>query len=317
MISRNGSPIISQTQTRPFRGLVERLLGGELRKQDWIAFALLAPTLFFFSVGVLYPLIETFRVSFLDWSGLSKPKPAGFSNYIKLFGDANFHNALRVTLTWTLACTGISVAIGWSFALMSGLAPKATAPFRIVIFAAYGISETASGLMWLGILQPEFGLLNGLLRGIGLGSWANAWLGDTNTALWGVIAAYVWTQAGLPLLTCFAAIQAIPRSQIEAAYVDGANSWQIVKYIMIPLSMPGVKIAIFINLLNSLKAFDMIHILTSGGPIRATETVGYFMYQETVAYFKQGYGAAITMVLLLAVLLCSIPLIIDRSSSAK
>ena len=171
--------------------------------------------------------------------------------------------------------------------------------------------------MWLGILQPEFGLLNDLLRGIGLGSWANAWLGDTNTALWGVIAAYVWTQAGLPLLTCFAAIQAIPRSQIEAAYVDGANSWQIVKYIMIPLSMPGVKIAIFINLLNSLKAFDMIHILTSGGPIRATETVGYFMYQETVVYFKQGYGAAITMVLLFAVLLCSIPLIIDRSSSAK
>ncbi len=306
-----------QTQASPFMGLVKRVWSRNMKKQDWVAFALLAPTLFFFAVGVLYPLIETFRVSFLDWTGLGRPKPIGFENYFKLFADPNFHNALRVTLTWTLSCTFISVFIGWSFALMSGLAPSATAPFRIVIFAAYGISETASGLMWLGILQPEFGLLNGVLRGLSLESWANPWLGDPDTALWGVIAAYVWTQAGLPLLTCFAAIQAIPRSQIEAAYVDGASNWQILRYIMVPLSLPGVSIAIFINLLNSLKAFDMIQILTAGGPIRATETVGYFMYQETVVYFKQGYGAASTIVLLLAIMICSLPLILKRSSEAQ
>lgn len=86
---------------------------------------------------------------------------------------------------------------------------------------------------------------------------------------------------------------------------------------MAPLSLPGVRIAIFINLLNSLKAFDMIHILTAGGPIRATETVGYFMYQESVIYFKQGCGAASTVVLLLAVIVCSIPLILDKASESK
>lgn len=317
MLHGSRSSSSRQTAANPFSGLAGRILTGKLGKYDWIAFALLAPTLFFFAVGVLYPLIDTFRVSFLDWTGLSRPEPAGFENYIKLFADPNFHNALRVTLTWTLSCTFISVAIGWSFALMSGLAPRATAPFRIVIFAAYGISETASGLMWLGILQPEFGLLNGVLRSIGLESWTNPWLGDPDTALWGVIAAYVWTQAGLPLLTCFAAIQAIPRSQIEAAFVDGATNWQILRYIMVPLSLPGVSIAIFINLLNSLKAFDMIQILTAGGPIRATETVGYFMYQETVVYFKQGYGAASTIVLLLAIMICSLPLILKRSSEAR
>ncbi|QUS58870.1 carbohydrate ABC transporter permease [Pseudovibrio brasiliensis] len=317
MSVQHGSILTSQTQAGPFAGLATRLFGGNLRRADWIAFALLAPTLIFFSIGVLYPLFETIRVSFLDWTGLSQPKPAGFSNYIKLFNDANFWNALRVTLTWTLACTGISVFIGWSVALISGLAPKQTAPFRVAIFAAYGISETASGLMWLGILQPDFGLLNGVLRVVGLEGWASPWLGEPSTAIWGVVAAYVWTQAGLPLLTCYAAIQAIPKSQIEAAHMDGATHFQILRYIMAPLSLPGVRIAIFINLLNSLKAFDMIHILTAGGPIRATETVGYFMYQESVVYFKQGYGAASTVVLLLAVIACSIPLILDKASESK
>lgn len=317
MTTTIGSSSAVRTRARPLAGLAERLLGRKPLKYDWIAFALLAPTLVFFAIGVLYPLAETVRVSFLDWTGLSQPKPVGFENYVKLFSDANFYNALRVTLTWTIACTGISVAIGWALALMSGLAPRQTAPFRIAIFAAYGISETASGLMWLGILQPEFGLLNGFLNAVGLNEWATPWLGNPKTAIWGVIAAYVWTQAGLPLLTCFAAIQAIPRSQLEAAYVDGATPWQVVRYIMAPLSMPGLRIAIFINLLNSLKAFDMIHILTAGGPVRATETVGYFMYQETVVYFKQGYGAASTVVLLLAVVVCSIPLILDRSSESR
>lgn len=317
MTVRNGSSITSQTQAAPYPGAAIPKSGGMFSQVDWIAFALLAPALLFFAVGVLFPLVETFRVSFLDWTGLSAPKPAGFSNYTKLWDDPNFLSSLRITATWTIAATAISVFIGWSVALISGLAPKQTAIFRTVIFAAYGISETASGLMWLGILQPDFGLLNGVLRLVGLEGLASPWLGEPNTALWGVIAAYVWTQAGLPLLTCYAAIRAIPKSYIEAAYVDGASNWQILRYVMMPLSLPGVKIAIFINLLNSLKAFDMIHILTAGGPVRGTETVGYFMYQETVVYFKQGYGAASTVVLLLAVVLCSIPLILDRVSQNK
>ncbi|MGI9499823.1 MAG: carbohydrate ABC transporter permease [Geminicoccaceae bacterium] len=317
MTVHGGSGSSSLTQAGPFSGLAGRIGLHAPRRIDWIAFALLLPTLLFFAVGVLYPLIETIRVSFLDWTGLSQPTPAGFSNYLALIVDPNFHNALRVTLTWMVACTALSVSFGFMLALLSGLAPKQTAPFRLVIFAAYGISEAATGLMWLGILQPDYGLLNGILRGLGLGDLATPWLGNPNTALWGVIAAYVWSQAGLPLLTCFAAVQAIPKSLTEAAYVDGATHFQIMRHILAPLALPGVKIAIFINLLNSLKAFDMIHILTAGGPVRATATVGYFMYKESVVYFKPGYGAASTVVLLLAVIICAVPLILDRSSESK
>lgn len=300
-----------------FSSLVQNVLRLPSGRADWVAYILLAPVLIIFAIGVLYPLVETIRVSFLDWTGLAPPKDAGFSNYIKLFQDPNFINALKVTLIWTVSCTALSVAIGWGIALISGLSPKATAPFRLAIFAAYGISETASGLIWLGILQPDFGLLNGLLTAVGLGEYATPWLGDPDTAIWGIIAAYVWSQAGLPLLTCYAAIRSIPNSLVEAAYVDGAKHRHIIRHIMMPLSLSGVRVAIFINLLNSLKAFDMIHVLTSGGPIRSTETVGYFMFRESVVNFKQGYGAASTVVLLLAVIIISIPLIIDKSAQSK
>jgi raffinose/stachyose/melibiose transport system permease protein len=297
--------------------LAQRLVKGSGERRDWVAYVILAPVFLLFGVGVLYPLVETFRVSFLDWNGLGPQIPNGFANYFKLAKDPNFHNALRVTMTWTLATTFFSVLIGWSIALVSGLDPKRTALFRIAIFSAYGVSEVAAGVIWLGIVQPDFGMINSILRSVGLAEYAYPWLGNPATAMWVLVAAYVWTQAGLPLLTCYASVMAVPKSQIEAAYVDGATHMQVLRYILIPYSMPGLRVAIFLVLLNSLKAFDLIHVMTGGGPVRGTETIGYFMYKETVTYFKQGYGAASTFVMLLAVIIISIPLILDRSGSQK
>jgi len=167
--------------------------------------------------------------------------------------------------------------------------------------------------MWLGIYQPDMGLLNGILRAVGLDHMARGWLGSDKFALWAVMISFIWVQTGLPLLNCYASVRAIPTHLFEAAVIDGAGTASVLRYIMIPLTLPGVRVSIFINMLNSLKAFDVIHILTAGGPARSTETMGYFMYQESVVYFKQGYGAAATVLLVLFVLLIAIPSIIDRS----
>lgn len=280
------------------------------------AWLLLMPILLFFCVSVVYPLLETIRLSFYDIRGVSAPKWAGVSNYVKLFKDPNFVQALWATLHWTLAATVLSVGIGWFLALVCSLAPRATLPFRVMIFAAYGIAETVSGFMWLGIYRPDSGMLNALLGFVGLESWQHPWLGDRNTAMWSLVAAYVWTQVGLPLMTCFAAIQAIPKSLLEAAYIDGASARRTLRHVVMPLSMSGVRVAIFINLLASLKAFDLIFILTSGGPARATETVGFFMYRESMVNFKLGYGAASTIVLLVAVLIVSVPAIMKRTEQS-
>ena len=126
-----------------------------------------------------------------------------------------------------------------------------------------------------------------------------------------------WGATGLPLMLCFASVQAIPRSVLEAAYMDGARPLAMMRHIMMPLSLPGVRVAVFITLLNALRAFDIIYVLTGGGPVRSTETVGYFMYRESMTQFKLGYGAAATVILLIAVLIISIPAIVQRTASAK
>lgn len=222
-----------------------------------------------------------------------------------------------MTFYWSFFATFFSVTIGWALAMACALKPRETMVFRVLIFAAYGVSEAVVGFIWLGIYRPDYGLLNGILGGMGLDHLQQAWLGNPNTALTAVIVAYVWTQVGLPLMTCFASIQSIPRNYFEAAYIDGAKPMSMMRHIVMPLSLPGVRVAIFINLLQSLKAFDLIYMLTGGGPVRTTETVGFFMFRESMLNFKLGYGAASTVVLLVAVLIVSTPLIAQRTRAAK
>jgi ABC-type sugar transport system permease subunit len=282
------------------------------------AYLLLLPVLVLFAFAVVYPLIHTIILSFWDIKGLGKPKFAGLGNFVALWQDANFRQAVKTTLLWTTFTTAISVSLGWIIALLCALAPRATLLPRFLIFAAFGVSEAVTGYIWLGIYRGNAtGALNALLSAVGLGDLAHPWLGDANTAVWCIIIAYSWAQTGLPLLLIFAATQAVPRSVLEAAYVDGASPLAIMRYIIAPLSLPGVRVALFINLLGSLRAFDTIYVLTGGGPVRSTETIGFFMFRESFTQFKLGYGAAATLVLLAAVLIVSIPTIIQRTATTR
>ena len=281
------------------------------------AWLLLLPVLILFGISVVFPLFDTIRLSFFDIKGLAKPKYIEFGNYIKLFADPAFRNTLVTTLIFTIATTIISVSIGWVLAMLCSFAPRQTTPFRVMIFAAFGISEVVAGYMWISIFRPnESGLLNSVISIFAPG-FVHPWLGDANTALWCIVVAASWGGVGIPLMLCFAAVQSIPKTVLEAAYMDGAKPMAIMRHIMMPLSLPGVRVAVFINLLGALRAFDIIYILTGGGPVRATETVGYFMFRESMTQFKLGYGAAATVVLLVAVLVVSIPAIIQRTAGAK
>lgn len=282
------------------------------------AVLLLAPAMLLFAVATIYPLLETIRISFWDIQGLRKPVFTGFGNYILLFSDAGFRNTLLTTLWFTAGVTIISVGIGWALAMLCALAPRQTLVFRMMFFAAFGISETVSGYMWTGIFRADKGgLLNSFIELFGFPDFAFAWLGNANTALWALIISSAWSAVGLPLMLIFAAIQSIPKSVLEAAYMDGAKPFSTMRFIMAPLSLPGVRVAVFINLLTALRAFDIIYVMTNGGPARATETVGYFIYRESMTQFKLGYGAAATIVLLVAFLIVSAPAIIQRTAGAK
>jgi raffinose/stachyose/melibiose transport system permease protein len=281
------------------------------------ALLLLTPVIVLFGLSVIYPLIETIRISFWEIRGLGRPTFIGFENYRRLFADPAFLGTLWTTLIFTIGVTAISVSVGWVVAMLCAFAPKQTAIFRLMIFATFGISEAVAGYIWIGIFRPgDAGLLNGVFTAVGLASWAQPWLGSPNTALAALIAATAWSAVGLPLLLSFAAVQTIPRSVVEAAYLDGATPLDLMWHIMRPLSVAGARVAIFINLLTALRAFDIIFVLTNGGPARATETVGFFMYRESMTQFNLGYGAAATIVLLIAVLVVAIPAIAQRTKGA-
>ncbi len=315
------------TDLAPTEGRVETAVGGRRKlaaAHRWrirdvpAAYLLLTPVLILFAFSVIYPLIDTIRLSFYDIRGLYPPKFFGLGNYLQLYNDANFRQAALTTVLWTTCTTTFSVLAGWIIALLCSMAPKETLYSRVLIFSAFGISEAVTGFIWLGIYRPDAGgLLNALLELVGLGQLAHPWLGDSNTAIWCLIVAYSWSQTGLPLILIFAATQAVPKTVLEAAYVDGARPLNIMRHIIAPLSMPGVRVAIFINLLGSLRAFDTIYVLTGGGPVRSTETIGFFMYRESFTQFKLGYGAAATVILLVAVLIVSIPAIIQRTKSIR
>lgn len=282
------------------------------------ALILLFPVIILFGISVIYPLIDTIRLSFYDIRGLAQPRFIGVENYVRLFADPAFRNTLVTTLVFTLSTTTISVSLGWGLAMLCNFAPRQTTIFRVMIFAAFGVSEAVVGYMWISIFRPDAaGLLNSFISLFGMPGFAHPWLGDPNTALWAIVAAAAWGGVGLPLMLCFAAVQSVPKTVLEAAYMDGAKPLAVMRHILMPLSLPGVRVAIFINLLGALRAFDIIFVMTGGGPVRATETVGYFMYRESMTQFKLGYGAAATVVLLVAVLVISIPAIIQRTAGAK
>jgi raffinose/stachyose/melibiose transport system permease protein len=282
------------------------------------AFLLLTPVILLFGLSVIYPVIETVRISFWEIRGLGRPSFVGFENYLRLFSDPVFLGTLWTTLIFTVGVTIVSVSIGWTIALLCAFAPRQTSVFRLMIFATFGISEAVAGYIWIGIFRPgDAGLLNGVLAAVGLGEFAQPWLGGAHSALVALIVTASWSAVGLPLLLSFASVQAIPRSILEAAYMDGAKPLTMMWNIMVPLSLPGARVAIFLTLLSSLRAFDIVFVLTAGGPARATETVGFFMYRESMTQFNLGYGAASTIILLIGVLVVSTPAIAQRTRGAR
>ena len=317
-VASSAAGAAERSSSREVGERLERLANRGWRLRDTpAAWLLITPVLILFGISVVYPLFETIRLSFFDIKGLAKPKYVEFGNYIRLFADPAFRNTLSTTLIFTVGTTIISVSLGWVLAMLCSFAPRQTLPFHMMIFVTFGISEAVSGYMWINMLRPDSaGLLNSIISIVSPG-FTHSWLGDANTALTALIFVAAWSGVGLPLMLCFAAVQAIPKSVLEAAYMDGAKPISIMRHIMVPLSMPGVRVAIFINLLGALRAFDIIYVMTGGGPVRATETVGYFMYRESMTQFKLGYGAAATVVLLVAVLIISIPAIVQRTAGAK
>ena len=277
------------------------------KDRTFLIIVFLLPSVFLYCLFVIYPYIKAFYISLFNWSGLSLYKDfVGLENFSRLFRDPVFWTALKNNLfIWIIGGSCI-VGLTLFFSLVISNRPSSASIYRTAFFFPYLISLAAVAVLWSFIYNPTFGLLNSVLRGVGLESLTHAWLGETRTALPAVTTTIIWYSNGFYLILFLSAISNIPPSLIEAAKVDGASLFQRAVFITIPLIREIFKIAIVYITINTLNIFDVIYVMTVGGPNRRTEVLATYMYEQAFRNSDFGYGTAISVMLFLFTIVISV-----------
>ena len=254
-----------------------------------------------YAVFVGYPIIYNIYLSLTNWNGLSSKVPfVGFANYERLMHDPSFWNAFVNTVVWSVISLVINIVVPMALAIILA-SGRIFAPtlFRSLLFLPVTMSLVAVGLMYSLILSPGFGAFDQALRAIGLGAFVRTWLGDYNITLYVLIIIGCWAYIGVPLMLFHAGLGSIDPELFDAARLDGAKPSQIVRYVVVPGLRPVVLVVTMLSVIQSLRTFDVVSVMTSGGPAGGSSVLGYFMYSVTFSRNQFGYGASIAVVILL------------------
>jgi multiple sugar transport system permease protein len=241
-----------------------------------------------------YPFLFSVEIS------LRTPAGHSLSNFTRLFGDAFFHVALLQTLIYTAGALVVEFSLGLALALLVHREFRGRNALRSLLLIPMLLPPVVVAVIWRLILNPEFGVLNGTLRSLGLDTSALTWLGSERTAMLSVILVDVWQWTPFMFLLLLAGLQGLPVEPFEAARVDGASPAQIFRRLTLPMLRPVIAIAVLLRTMDLLRVFDQIFILTQGGPGFATETVTLYIYRTAFRYWNFGYAAAMSFVLLAA-----------------
>jgi len=287
----------------------QRRLPGESRFKGWIY---LAPGLIIYLVFVFYPLLETIRTSFYQWDGFSTNRSfVGLSNYLRLFQDQQFFQAIQNNIIFIVFYSIIPIIIGLFLASLLGRKPiPGLTFFRTVLFLPQILSMVVVGVTWRWIFNPTFGLLNMTLKTIGLDSLAKAWLGDFGWALPAVGLIGTWVQYGFCMILFLAGMQRIPGEYFEAAQLDGASEFKQLLFITLPSLRPELSVALMTTIIAALRVFDLIYVTTRGGPGDSTLVTGFLVYRAAFQQNKIGYAAALATIM--TVMIFGISMIIQH-----
>lgn len=285
---------------------------------------MLAPGLLMYLVFIIWPFADTIRVSFYNWSGLGPVDDfVGLDNYTNMFDRApinrQFSNALGNTVQVFLLSTVLSTFVGLALALILSRKIPGSRVYQALYFMPNTLSVVVIGFLWNLLLNPQFGAVNAVLRGIGLDSLARPWLGDPAFALPSIIAVGAWANMGFPVLIFLAAILGIPSDLVEAARLDGASELRVIWTIVLPLLWPTLITLIVLNFIASINTFELVFAMegSEGGPFFATDVLGTLFYRMAFGgvggvYAGTGLGgaAALATMMLLIVLPVSVFVII-------
>ena len=265
--------------------------------------ALLFLPLSVFGVFVVWPLLNTFYYSFTDWNGFNPNfRFVGLRNFAGVVTDRLFTNATLNTLIWTLLAIVVPTLGGLTLALMLDVHVPGANVFKSIFFLPICLAAVVVGQIWIWIYQPDWGLLNSAI-GVFTGEPPTfAWLAEPETALYAVIVAWSWQQMGLAMVIFLAGLTSIPPYLIEAAEIEGATRRQRIRHVVLALLRPATVVAVALSVINSLKAFDILFIMTGGGPFHSSDTLAMYMYSESFKKYRMGYGSSISVVLFLMTL---------------
>jgi N-acetylglucosamine transport system permease protein len=275
----------------------------------------LLPALILYAVFVLYPYGRAVYISMTSWRGTSANMPwVGLENYRDLLDDTRFMDALtrnaQLLVVLPLATIGISLCFAALFTQGGqGKGIRGSGFYRIVFFFPQVISAVIVGMLFTYVYSPNTGILNGILRNIGLDSWTRAWLGDPSTILWAIAAVAVWSGVGFYMVIFIASMQSIPTSFYEAATLDGAARWRQFRDITLPLMWETIRTALIYIAIAALDFFTLVQVMTGGGSTgagRKAEVAAIYMYSEAFTKSRWGSASAVGVILLILTLLLSV-----------
>jgi len=267
-----------------------------LRKRVELTVLLVPPVALF--VGfVIVPMIFAAWYSLYDWSGYGPLNDfIGLQNYSGVLTGPVFHQALLHNVIIAVLSVLIQLPVSIGLALLLNRRVRGRTFLRLAVFAPFVLSEATAAVMWYELLQPS-GPVDALLNAVGLGGFVHYWLASTSLVLYSVFAVATWKYIGFGIVLLLAGLQGVPAELREAAAIDGATPWQVTRRITLPLLAPTIRIWIFLSVIGSLQLFDLVWIMTQGGPANASTTMLTYQYVNGVERTQFGYGATVSVVL--------------------
>ncbi len=268
-----------------------------LRRGALLPYLWLLPALLVYTVFKLAPMIGGIWLALLRWDGVEPAQFIGLQNFVRMLDDEKLGPALLHNVQYALGTVVGKVVLSLLLALLLNQALRGRGVYRTALFMPVVMSFVVVGILWTWIFNDQVGLINNLLRALGLESLTRDWLGDPSVALWSLILVDIWKWYGFHMVIFLAGLQTIPQELYDAARVDGASRWQQFAHVTLPLLQPVMIVNVTLSLMGALNVFDIPYVMTQGGPVDATNVLALDIYIQAFKFYKFGYSAALSYAL--------------------
>ncbi|MDD3338784.1 MAG: sugar ABC transporter permease [Lachnospiraceae bacterium] len=269
-------------------------------KKKKMSFGFAAPAFVIYTVLLVIPILMAFYFSLNKWNGFNEMTFIGLNNYLNVFKDSRLGNAVGNTAVISIVVVLVVNVLGLGLAMLVNKASAKSNIFRTVFFIPFVLSTVAISFVWKSILSYN-GVLNSMLTALGQSGLVGNWLGKQGPAIVCIILVEIWRTLGYHMMLYLAALQTVPQELYEACTVDGGNRWDKFRNVTLPLIIPGMSVSILMSIINELRMYDVVKIMTDGGPGYDTETVVYNIVSQGFSNNMVGYSSAISVVLFLVI----------------